>query len=424
MDTPPYIAPIESHAGRSFTAAELAIRPLVRLAIAGREVVVAAPPDGYRLHADLGIIAHAEVGCRRLHGWPAPDDFAEPVRVLRCADGTWIATCPVGRRHQFGSAEKGNELVQWRSADRGATWQGPVRPWRLDVPQHCATPMLLADGGILAFSTDYRSGRLSLPHAGGLSYRRSDDHGRGWGPLVELRPRNAPDFRGVLHMRGCRTRLGTLLVPTYDIPPLVDGVRGDHQYVLRSEDEGRTWDLLPGRNRGLTWDGHPRGRLLEGCILEAGDECLMFLRSQSGWLFLSRSADDGRSWSRPAAIPVRHADAPPMVFAIDEAGTLAAFTHRGGSGRQDAMEERSELWVQLSRDRAQTWSEPRLLAVNIAIDALPGRDGHRHELSYADLIVDGGRLHLFLDRSKRQLLNLEFARELLERLPAWPAGAR
>ena len=138
----------------------------------------------------------------------------------------------------------------------------------------------------------------------------------------------------------------------------------------------------------------------------------MFARVPSGRMWELRSADDGRTWSDPKPTRLHHPDAPPMVFWLADGGTMVALIHNQGSGDWRGQADRRELWACLSGDAGRSWSEPRLLLVDTtASHAAPStRDPKRRvELSYADLLVDGDRLHLFLDHQKRQIFHIMLA---------------
>ena len=82
------------------------------------------------------------------------------------------------------------------------------------------------------------------------------------------------------------------------------------QYVLRSEDEGASWQLLP-KARGGGWFADGFGRLDEGRPIDlGGSEVLLMVRSPEGHLWQARSMDDGRTWSHPEPTPLVHPDAP------------------------------------------------------------------------------------------------------------------
>ena len=383
-----------------------------RIPVAGRSVEVARPPAGYRHLPDLGIIAQESLDVRRLHAFPPPNDMSEPVRATMTPGGDLLAITQSGSAHMINHREKVNELLAYRSTDGGATWLGPTHPWVVPYNQHGFNPLVPRGASqIVAFGTEPTPSLFLPPHDGGIAMRRSDDDGHSWSEPEIIDPTNSPGFRGVGHMRGCETPAGTWLIPTYSVRNRPEGWpnRTDTQFVLRSEDQGASWELIPGPfPHG--WQDRTYRRTLEGTILTLGaDEVVMFARVPSGRMWELRSTDDGRTWSDPEPTSLRHPDAPPMVFWLGDGSTMVALIHNQGDGDWRGQADRRELWAAQSTDAGRSWSEPRLLMVDSTVPrAAPStRDtARRVELSYADLVVDGDRLHLFLDHQKRQIFHV------------------
>ena len=190
-------------------------------------------------------------------------------------------------------------------------------------------------------------------------------------------------------MRMCETEAGSWLIGAHEADwsyqPLLT-----RQYVLRSEDEGASWQLLPEASHG-GWFARCFGRLDEGRPIDLGaGEVLLMARSPEGHLWQARSMDDGRTWSYPAPTPLVHPDAPPMLFKLSDGATLAAFHHNRhrdldytglSSSKPELMADRSELWVALSSDGGRSWSAPRFLLANALKPAFdtPFRN---HQCSY------------------------------------------
>lgn len=113
-----------------------------------------------------------------------------------------------------------------------------------------------------------------------------------------------------------------------------------------------------------------------------------------------------------------------MLFHLSDGKTLAAFHHNrhhdlaygGLSTKAEIMKDRSEMWVALSSDGGETWSEPRFLFVN-AFAETEANAFFNYQCSYMDMFVDEGRVHLFVPHRWKQVLHLSFDEGLLERLP-------
>ena len=306
-----------------------------RIPVAGRSLEVAHPPTGYRHLPDLGIIASDRLDVRRLHAFPPPNDMSEPVRALKTPGGDLLAITQSGSGHMINNPEKINELLAYRSGDGGATWQGPAHPWEVPYNQHGFNPLVpRGSTRIVAFGTEPTPELFLPPHDGGIGVRRSDDDGHTWSEVEIIDPVNSRGYCGVGHMRGCEMDSGAWLLPTYSVRKRTDRPgRTDTQFVLRSEDRGASWTLIPGPHPH-GWQTQPWQRTLEGTILSlGGSDAVMFARVPSGRMWELRSADDGRTWSDPEPTVLRHPDAPPMVF------WLADGSYDGGADPQPGRRE-------------------------------------------------------------------------------------
>ena len=82
-----------------------------------------------------------------------------------------------------------------------------------------------------------------------IGYRYSDDDGHTWSKVRIIRPENDPAFRGMSVVRMCETDDGTWLLGSHEgdwsYKPLMT-----RQYVLRSEDQGKSRTLLPHSRHG------------------------------------------------------------------------------------------------------------------------------------------------------------------------------
>ena len=89
------------------------------------------------------------------------------------------------------------------------------------------------------------------------------------------------------------------------------------------------------------------------------------------------------------------------------------------------MEDRSELWVSISDDDGDTWSEPRFLMVTSTTTTrlLFGRT--HFNLTYSDAIaMPNGDLHIFVPHLWRQVLQLTLRETDLQKLPTQAVVAR
>lgn len=344
---------------------------------------------------------------------------------------------PKGRCHYGRAESKTNDLVSFRSNDRGETWTGPKVAFDIDYNQHGFIPLIpRGSNRLYSFGTQPMWGQYTrdfgLQENAPIGYRYSDDDGHNWSEVRLIRPTNDPEFTGMSVMRMCETEAGTWLLGTHEgdwsYKPLIT-----RQYLLRSTDQGKSWQLLPDRRHG-GWHVLSHGRMDEGRPINTGTgETLMMIRTPEGRLWQTWSKDDGLSWSDPQPSTLIHPDAPPMLFPLST-GELAAFHHNrfhdhnysGLDGsKEDVMADRSEIWVSFSSDGGHSWGPPRFVFCNAAIHDLesPFRN---HQCSYIDAFIDsrpserissGAILNIFVPHRWQQALHLQIAESDLKKLP-------
>jgi predicted neuraminidase len=411
---------------QALTAADLGIVLAEKITVGGVKIAPASPPKGLKTYANLGIIANRCMAAQRVHARPVGEGcFIEAPRAVKTPAGDFLVMFPAGKGHYGGKLRtKKNDMVAYRSSDRGMTWTGPTIPWDVPYSMHGFIPFIpRGSKRIYAFGTepipDRREGAENAP----IAFRTSDDDGRTWSKPTLIRPVNDPEFLGMSLMRMCETDSGTWLLGTHAArwkrtkkAPL-----STRQYVLRSEDRGKAWTLLPDR-RPNGWCLEAFDRMDEGRIISlGGNKALLMVRTAEGHLWQLRSEDGGKTWSGPAPTTLVHPDAPPMLFHLSDGKTLVAFHHNRYSTKRPHFnrQDRSELWCSLSTDDGKTWSEPRFVLANAAKPG-PGwgnPNAKVFSVSYDDLLVDGDDLHLFVDFQTRQVLHVRFKVSDLKMLP-------
>ena len=166
----------------------------------------------------------------------------------------------------------------------------------------------------------------------------------------------------------------------------------------------------------------------EGRPIHVGnDEVYFMARTPSGRIWESRSTDDGKTWPKPTPSTQVHPDAPPMVFHLSDGKTLISLHHNrhiktqydGLHGKMDGMKDRSEIWVSLSRDKGNTWSEPQFLFAN-ATPPNPKKNGwFNHNISYLDAVIDDGDIHIFCPHLWNRAVHIKMKETDLVGLPTF-----
>lgn len=399
--------------------------PAAEISVSGAKFDPVDPPQGLAYRKSLGLVTAAQVDGQLVY---ESKTHLFETRATITPAGDYLLMFPEGK-HYGGAREKVNELLALRSTDKGRTWSKPQPAFRIDYNQHGFVPLIpRGSKRIFAFGTQPVWSAYSAE--GGqhenapIGYRSSDDDGRTWSEVQLIRPGNDPEFRGMSVMRMCETDSGAWLIGAHlgdwSVKPLLT-----RQFLLRSEDQGKSWTLLPDK-RPNGWFADGFNRMDEGRPINlGGGKVLAMFRTPEGHLWAARSTDDGKTWSAPKPTPLVHPDAPPMLFPLSDGKTLAAFHHNrhaqtqysGLSAKMEGMKDRSELWVSLSRDGGETWSEPRFVLAN-ALAETELNAWYNHQCSYLDAFADAGTLHLFLPHRWKRALHLTLAESDLEKLPA------
>lgn len=401
--------------------------------IGDRTIDPKAPPQGLVLRADLGIVTTPLVSGQIIWHARSRKGGLYETRAVITPGGDFLLMFPDGG-HYGASAVKTNDLLAFRSSDQGKTWQGPTIAFDIDYNQHGFIPLIpRGSRRIYAFGTqpiwELYTRERGLQENAPIGYRYSDDDGHHWSEVRLIRPVNDPEYRGMSVMRMTETDAGTWLLGTHEADwsykPLMT-----RSYVLRSEDKGKTWTLLPGPRHG-GWYQQMFNRMDEPRPISlGGPDVLMLARTPEGHLWELRSSDDGKTWSDPKPTPLVQPDAPPMIFHLSDHKTLIVFYHnrfharqyKGLSAKDPAMADRSEIWFATSQDGGRTWSEPRFVFVNALAPSF-GNLFRDYNCSYLDMIESRGVIHLFVPHRWERVLHLQFREADLPKFPVKSALA-
>lgn len=286
------------------------LKPRVKIIIGGGSVDVARLPAGLKHFAELGVIAPAWLDIRPLHRFPLPplqehgpadepNAYVDCPRPFVAPNGDMLVTLVAGEYHYGGRslATKANDIFLYRSRDRGQTWDPPVKTPNV-YNQHAWVPLVPRHsfGGkrIYVFYTYPTPGDFDGGENAGIAQRYSDDDGCTWSPPERIRPINDPGFQGMWCINATETAAGTWLIAPHE-GKWTNGVPVTHLYVLRSEDQGKTWVCLPGK-RPAGWQWKPARRMDEGRpIWLEGNKVALFSRTEEGHIWRSQSDDDGKT---------------------------------------------------------------------------------------------------------------------------------
>ncbi|MBX7211807.1 MAG: exo-alpha-sialidase [Verrucomicrobiaceae bacterium] len=383
-------------------------------------------PKGIVLREGIGLITASAVKGQVVH---RTQTRVLETRATITPKGDYLLMFPEGDHYAKSKGEKINSMMACRSSDHGKTWSKPAIAYDVPYGQHGFVP-LIPHGAqrIYCFGTQPVPGKWTWENGqrenAPIGYRCSDDDGHTWSETKLIAPVNDPGFMGMSVMRMTETDAGTWLIGSHladwSVKPFTT-----QQYILRSEDKGATWTVLPGA-RPNGWAAEGFNRMDEGRPLNLGGGRVLFMsRTPQGHLFTAWSSDDGKTWTKPAPSTLVHPDAPPMVFQLSDGKTLVAFHHNKVpstkygelSDKAETMKMRSEVWASLSTDEGHTWSAPRFVLAN-AVAPIHAVSGFNSQCSYIDAFTDDGVLHLFMPHRWQQVLHLTLREDALTHLPS------
>ena len=389
--------------------------------IFSKKIPVNALPKGVKLMEDLGLAGSTQVSGSLLY---RSNVYLFEVRGTITPNGDYLVMFPAGD-HYAACDKKGNTIMALRSKDKGQTWSNPYIAFKnIDFNQHAFIPYIPKNSKrIYSYGTQPVWGLYTrdkgLREDAPLGYFYSDDDGFTWkGPEI-ISPVNAPGLLGISVMRLCETNKGTLIFSVSD--NIVDiGPTRVSQYILRSEDAGKSWELIPEYKGILSgWNIKPMDFMGEGVPLQVGDRVVMLERMPEGHIWAMWSDDDGKTWTDPVQTSLVHPDAPPMAIVLSDKKTILALHHnRDCTSKKKGFdfENRSEVWVSFSQDCGKTWSESSFLFCNAA---KPDADNTflDHQCSYLDMFIDGDTLNIWVPHRWRQVVHLQIKEKDLFNLP-------
>ncbi|HCM28124.1 MAG: neuraminidase (sialidase) [Treponema sp. GWB1_62_6] len=265
-----------------------------------------------------------------------------------------------------GSGEGADDVGIWLSRKEGGSWAEPVLMAGEPGLPHW-NPVLFAPGGATVLLY-YKVGK-TIP-AWRTLVRRSDDAGASWTTPRELVPGDAGG-RGPVKNKPIVLSSGAWLAPAS-----VEGKYWD-AFADRSEDGGLTWTASP--TVGFVHDDTYEGTgLIQPSLWESGDRGVhMLLRSRTGRIWRSDSADGGATWSKayPTYLPNNSSG-----IDLDRTGSGILVLAYNPVGMPKGP--RSPLVLGLSADEGETWKQGAIVEIE------PG------EFSYPAVLVRKNEVHL------------------------------
>jgi sialidase-1 len=255
-----------------------------------------------------------------------------------------------------GADESPSNISSMRSHDGGRTWgeyrveftAGPG-----DVNIYHPSLLLLPDNELLLFTLIYHKLEWDQPLVASGYLRRSRDFGRTWSKPTMLWSNTC---QSGTHQTLSRLSSGRLLKSVEELPvwgAFPKCVSKSGCYI--SDDNGRTWQAPK------CWITLPLRGAMESTTAEThGGELVMSMRTQLGSVFLSRSQNQGETWSKPQTSGLMSPESMPRMKRIPTTGDLLLiWNHSEFDPAAGHSGCRTPLSTAVSRDGGRTWGPIR-----------------------------------------------------------------
>jgi hypothetical protein len=248
------------------------------------------------------------------------------------------------------------------SEDAGRTW---TREDVVVVPNEgkwnvmSVSLLRLADGRIAMFYLQKNSTRDCRP-----VMRISIDEAKSWSDATQIIPDSAVDYYVLNNDRVIQIQSGPhkgrLVVPVAqhssdgkDFPP------GKITCYL-SDDVGRTW-----QRSSTTLDHDVDGKRVnfqEPGVVELKDgSLLIFIRTEEGSQYLTRSSDGGKTWTEPRPSEILSPLSPASIERIPSTGDLLLAWNDHRDVPPNLRKKRTPYAVAISKDDGRTWTAAKVL---------------------------------------------------------------
>jgi len=256
--------------------------------------------------------------------------------------------------HFTGGGQDHAEAEIWArvSADGGITWDAPYL-----LQANIGACNVMSIGFLRAHSGELLFGFLVKNHASEdcrYYVRHSCDEGKTWGAPILATPEEG--YFVVNNDRLLQTHDGRLLVPA---AKAVDARYHSLSTCFASDDGGRTWAR---RAPYLDLPGGPVG-LQEPGLVECADGSLwIYMRTDRGCIYASRSLDGGDTWSRPEPTSLIAPVAPASAVRLPGSDQILILYNDRRSvpyspDRSTLFQHRTPLAAAISSDGGRTWHD-------------------------------------------------------------------
>ena len=275
--------------------------------------------------------------------------------LIELRDGSLVLM--YGAHQKSGDWDRG-EIRQMRSRDEGKTWSQPETVFS-DAKRSLFQISFarLANGDLGLTHTSLANGRDAFK-----VFRRSTDEGQTWSEPLKISDDSHEYTTGPwdkLYVLASGRVIALLHCNMKPDAKKQGGPLG--VYTVYSDDHGKSWSRSPSNDVLHVPDNplkkHEWGFWEPALVEHAPAKLLMLGRTTTGWLWESRSEDNGTTWSTPVQSTVPTPVAPPVLTRIPDSDTLVLIQNpdvnitkswHGGA--------RVALAFRTSRDGGKTWS--------------------------------------------------------------------
>ncbi|HPO14453.1 MAG TPA: sialidase family protein [Candidatus Hydrogenedentes bacterium] len=244
------------------------------------------------------------------------------------------------------------------SSDLGKTWTEEstliATPQPAGQGRYCHPSLLRLSNGQLLLSYIYVSG--SNPLFGHNYYRRSADDGKTWGDQLIVTPK--PGYHIMHNDKLVQLSSGRIIAPVeFSFATTTNDHAGYVSYTWYSDDNGYSWHESDNMVKMLPVETQ------EPHVVELKDgRLLMLMRTYSGYVAKSYSADQGKTWSEGEA--VKELSLPPNSSALNIKripATNDLLLLRSSQGPKEGPYRRTPFVSVISKDDGNTWENERII---------------------------------------------------------------